>query len=63
MTRKELRDRQDKHDAHISKIGQREAARYLRSKEQAIPPTRGNMRAALALLILAASIIVIGLAL
>ncbi len=63
MTRKELRDRQDKHDAYISKIGQREAARYLRSKEHAIPPTRGNMRAALALLILATAIFVIGLAL
>lgn len=61
MTRKELRDRQDKHDAYISKIGQREAARYLRSKE--LPPTQGNIRAALALLILATAILVIGLAL
>ena len=63
MTRKELRDRQDKHDAYISKIGQREAARYLRSKEHAIPPTRGNIRAALALLVLAFGLIFIGMAL
>ena len=37
MTRKQLRDAMDKHDAYISKIGQKEAARYLRTKEQAQP--------------------------
>lgn len=61
MTRDELRDRQAKHDACISKIGQREAARYLRTKEQ--PPTRGTLRAGLAFAILAAAALVIGLAL
>jgi len=61
MTRKELRDRQAKHDACISKIGQREAARYLRSKE--LPPQRGSIRAAIAFAILAAATLVIGLVL
>jgi len=37
MTRKQLRDTMDKHDAYISGIGQKEAARYLRTKEQAQP--------------------------
>ena len=37
MTRKELQDTMDKRDAYISKIGQKEAARYLRAKEQAQP--------------------------
>lgn len=37
MTRKELRDMMDKRDAYISKIGQKEAARYLKAKEQAQP--------------------------
>lgn len=32
MTRKELNDRQAKHDAFISNLGQKEAARYLSSK-------------------------------
>jgi len=36
-TRKELQDMMDKRDAYVSKIGQKEAARYLRSKEQAQP--------------------------
>jgi hypothetical protein len=60
-TRSELRDRQAKHDAYISKIGQREAARYLRSKEK--PPTRGNIRAGIAFAILVVAILVIALAL
>jgi len=60
-TRKELRDMMDKHDAAVSKIGQREAARYLRSKE--LPPQRGSIRAGLAFAILAAAILVIVLAL
>jgi len=60
-TRSELRDRQAKHDAYISKIGQREAARYLRSKE--MPPTNGTLRAGLAFGLLAAAILVIVLAL
>lgn len=34
MTRKELRDRQAKYDAHISKIGQAAAKKYLDSKVQ-----------------------------
>lgn len=61
MTRKELRDRQAKHGACISKIGQREAARYLRTKEQ--PPTRGTLRAGLAFGLLSIAILVIALAL
>jgi hypothetical protein len=60
-TRSELRDRQDKHDARISKIGQQEAARYLRSKE--VPPTRGTLRAGLAFGLLIAAILVVVLAL
>ena len=61
MTRKELRDMMDRHDAYISKIGQREAARYLRSKEK--PPTRGTLRAGLAFGLLSIAILVIALAL
>ena len=61
MTRKELRDRQAKHDACISKIGQREAARYLRSKE--LPPQRGSIRAGIAFGLLATAILVVDLAL
>jgi len=64
MTRNELRDRQDKYDAYISKIGQKEAARYLRAKEQAQPT--GLIReiiAGIAFVVLAAAILVIGLAL
>ena len=34
MKRKELQDRQAKHDAHISKIGQAAAKKYLDSKVQ-----------------------------
>lgn len=63
MTRKQLRDAMDKHDAYISKIGQQEAKRYLRAKEQAIPPGRGNLRAALAFLLFATATTVVGLAL
>ena len=61
MTRKELRDRQAKHDAHVSKIGQREAARYLRSKEA--PPTRGNIRAGIAFVVVTGMITLIFLVL
>jgi hypothetical protein len=61
MNRKELRDKQAKHDAYISKIGQKEAARYLRSKE--VPPQRGTLRAGLAFGLLATAILVIALAL
>jgi len=63
-TRKELQDMMDKHDAYISKIGQKEAARYLRAKEQAQPT--GLIReiiAGIAFVVLAAAILVIGLAL
>ena len=54
----------DKRDAYISKIGQKEAARYLRAKEQAQPT--GLIReisAGIAFVVLAAAILVIGLAL
>lgn len=64
MTRKELRDMMDKHDAYISKIGQKEAARYLRAKEQAQPT--GLIReiiAGIAFVILAFAVIFIGMAL
>jgi hypothetical protein len=60
-TRKELRDMMDKHDARISKLGQQEAARYLRSKE--LPPQRGSIRAGIAFGLLIAAILVIVLAL
>lgn len=60
-TRSELRDRQAKHDARISKIGQQEAARYLRSKE--LPPQRGGIRAAIAFAVLVTATLVIVLAL
>ena len=62
MTRKETRDRMDKHDAYVSKRGQTEAARYLRSKE-AKPPTRGNIRAGLAFAALALAVLITTLAL
>ncbi len=64
MTRKELQDRQAKRDEYISKIGQKEAARYLRAKEQAKPT--GLIReiiAGIAFLTLSAMVLVIGLAL
>lgn len=61
MKRKELSDRQAKYDAYVSKIGQAEAARYLRSKE--LPPQRGNIRAGIAFLILTIATLVIALAL
>jgi hypothetical protein len=57
MTQKELRDRQAKYDAYVSNIGQKEAKRYLTTREE--PPTRGNIRAGLALALLAATILVI----
>ena len=59
--RTKLRRQQDLIDAAASKDGQKEAARYLRSKEQ--PPTQGNIRAALAFLILTIATLVIALAL
>lgn len=64
MTRKELRDMMDKHDAYISKIGQKEAARYLRSKEQV--QSTGLIRAIIAGIAFAAltiTTLVIGMAL
>jgi hypothetical protein len=60
-TRKQVQDMTDKHDAYISKIGQKEAARYLRSKE--VPPTRGNIRAGIAFMMLMTMILIIFLAL
>lgn len=51
---------QDEYDAHISKIGQAAAIKYLRSKE--VPPTQGNIRAGIAFVLLTAAILVIGLA-
>jgi len=63
-TRKELQDMMDKRDAYISKIGQKEAARYLRSKEQV--QSTGLIReiiAGIAFLILASGIIFIGMVL
>jgi hypothetical protein len=61
MARKELQDRQAKYDAFVSSIGQKEAKRYLAAREQ--PPTRGNIRASIAFVILTALILVIFLAL
>jgi hypothetical protein len=64
MTRKELQDRQAKYDAYASKIGQKEATRYLKTKEQAQPT--GFIReiiAGIAFVTLSAAILVIGLAL
>jgi hypothetical protein len=60
-TRKELRDMMDKHDAAVSKRGQAEATRYLRSREK--PPTRGNIRAGIAFVVLSIATLVIALAL
>ena len=60
-SRKQIRDAMDKHDARVSKDGQKEAARYLRSKE--VPPTQGNIRAGIAFLIFAITIIFIMMAL
>jgi hypothetical protein len=64
MTRKELQDRQAKYDAHTSKIGQAAAKKYLDSKVQ--PQSTGLIReiiAGIAILILSAMVLVIGLAL
>ena len=61
MKRKELQDRQAKYDAFVSNIGQKEAKRYLAAREQ--PPTRGNIRAALAFATFTALMLVIFLAL
>ena len=49
------------YDAHVSRIGQLEARRYLATREQ--PPARGNIRAALAFILLAAAVIFIGMVL
>jgi hypothetical protein len=61
MTRKELRDRQDKYDAFVTKRGETEAKRYLAAHADA--PTKGNIRAALAFVLLIATILVIFLSL
>ena len=64
MTPKELQDRQAKYDAHISKIGQAAAKKYLDSKVQ--PQSTGLIReiiAGIAFPILAAMVIFIGMAL
>lgn len=55
IKRSELRDLMDKRADRLSKQGQREAARYLRSKE--VPATRGNIRAGIAFMILMTMII------
>jgi len=52
-----LKEKQAEHDAFISSIGQKEAKRYLAAREQ--PPTRGNIRAALASAALTALALVI----
>ena len=61
MKRSEIRDTLNKRDMAAIKLGQKEAARYLRSKEK--PPTSGNIRAGLVFAVLAVTIFVIGLAL
>lgn len=59
--RTKLRRQQDLIDAAVSKRGQAEAARYLRSKE--LPPTSGNIRAGIAFVVLSIATLVIFLAL
>ena len=59
--RTKLRRQQDLIDAAASKRGQAEATRYLRSKE--VPPTRGNIRATLAFVVLSIATLVVVLAL
>jgi len=49
------------YDGYVSRIGQMEAERYLAAREQ--PPTRGNIRTALALTVLVVLIIIISMAL
>jgi len=49
------------YDGYVSRIGQVEAERYLAAREQ--PPTRGNIRAALAFMLFAVAVIFIGMAL
>jgi hypothetical protein len=61
MTQKELRDRQAKYDAYISNIGQKEAKRYLTTREE--PPTKGNIRDSLIFLVCSIVVIVFILAL
>lgn len=56
-----LKEKQAKYDAFVSNTGQKEAKRYLAAREQ--PPTRGNIRAALAFATLTALMLVIFLAL
>ena len=61
MKRSEIRDTLNKRDMAAAKLGQAAAKRYLRSKEE--PPTRGNIRAGLAFVIMMVATIVVGLAL
>lgn len=61
MKRSEIRDTLDKRDLAATKLGQAEAKRYLRTKEE--PPTRGNIRAGLAFAALTIIVLVIVLSL
>ena len=61
MKRSEIRDTLNKRDLAAIKLGQAEAKRYLRTKEE--PPTRGNIRAGLAFIITMVVTLVVGLAL
>jgi hypothetical protein len=49
------------YDAYVSRIGQLAARRYLATREE--PPTRGNIRATIAFILLAAAVIFIGMVL
>ena len=57
----DIKLQQLQYDGYVSRIGQVEAARYLAAREQ--PPTRGNIRTALALNVLVVLIIIISMAL
>ena len=61
MKRSEIRDTLNKRELAAIKLGQAEAKRYLRTKEE--PPTRGNIRAGLAFAALTIIVIVLALAL
>lgn len=61
MKRSEIRDTLNKRELAAIKLGQAEAKRYLRTKEE--PPTRGNIRAGLAFAALTIIVMVIVLAL
>lgn len=54
MTKAQMRDIRAKRDAHISKLGQASAQRYLDSKQA--PKTRGRIRKALMVLLTAFTI-------